>query len=225
VGASLRGAPAPLGSEDVSAHLDLIRRHDAPGLRAALTRLLSRFGVGRFVIEVVAPLNVAVGDAWLRGHLQVFEEHMYTEVMQAVLRQAVVGIPALPVPGRPRVLLTTFPGEQHGLGLLMAEAVLALEGCACISLGVQTPLWDIVLATKAFGTDIVALSFTGSSHPNQVADGLAELRAKLPPSVAVWAGGSSPVLIRRRVQGVLHLDALDELADALEDWRARSGPR
>ena len=44
----------------------------------------SRLGVARFVNEVVAPLNVAVGDAWLRGQLEIFEEHMYTEVVQVV---------------------------------------------------------------------------------------------------------------------------------------------
>jgi methanogenic corrinoid protein MtbC1 len=40
------------------------------------------------------------------------------------------------------VLLTTLPGEPHGLGLLMAEAMLALEGCTCVSLGVQTPVLE-----------------------------------------------------------------------------------
>ena len=46
--------------------------------------------------------------------------------------------------GGPRVLLTTLPGEPHGLGLLMVEALLTLDGCRCLSLGVQTPPGDIV---------------------------------------------------------------------------------
>ena len=60
-----------------------------------------------------------------------------------------------------RVLLTTSPGEPHGLGLLMAEAVLAMQGCRCVSLGAQTPLWDLVLAAGALRSNIVALSFSG----------------------------------------------------------------
>ena len=36
-----------------------------------------------------------------------------------------------------------------GLGLLMAEALMSLEGARCISLGTATPLWDIVLAAAA----------------------------------------------------------------------------
>jgi DNA-binding transcriptional MerR regulator len=218
----LRAAEVPMGSADVRAHLELIRSHDVAGLRAGLLRLLGRFGVGRFVVEVVGPLNTAVGDAWMRGQMEVFEEHVYTDVMQGVLRQAIIGLPEGAQPGRPRVLLSTFPGEPHGMGLLMAEALFTLEGCACVPLGAQTPLWDIVLAAKAYQSDIVALSFTGCMNPNQVVDGLQELRSKLPPSAAVWAGGSAPVLHRRRVPGVLPIASFDQMTPELQQWRAAS---
>lgn len=215
-----RDAEATPGVEELRACIDLIRGHDLAGLRAALTRALSRFGVGRFVVEVVGPLNAAVGDAWVRGQVQIFEEHAYAETVQTVLRQAIHGLAEPAAEGRPCVLLTTFPGEPHGLGLLMAEAILALEGCRCVALGPQTPLWDTVLAARAFGADIVALSFTGCMNPNQVVDGLAELRAKLPPATALWAGGSAPVLVRRVVPGVLALPSLQEMAAELRRWRA-----
>ena len=89
----MRGAEVLLGSADLREHLDRIRAHDARGLRHALTRLLARYGVGRFVVDVVVPLNVAVGDAWMRGQMEIFEEHMYTEAVQVVLRQAIAGDP------------------------------------------------------------------------------------------------------------------------------------
>jgi MerR family transcriptional regulator, light-induced transcriptional regulator len=189
------------------------------GLRLELTRLLSRFGVGRFVTEVVGPLNAAVGDAWIRGQMEVFEEHTYTEVMQALLRQAIASIPEPPASARPRVLLTTLPGEPHGLGLLMAQAVMALEGAECISMGTETPLWDTVLAANAHRADIVALSYTGCMNPNQIVDGLAELRTKLPLPVRIWAGGGAPVLQRRRVDGVDPFRSLDDVPVELRRWR------
>ncbi len=216
----LRSAEALAEASDLREHLALIRSHDVPQLRAVLTRLLARRGVARFVTEVVAPLNAAVGDAWIRGQMEVFEEHAYTELVQTVLRQAITGIPPGAHEGRPRVLLTTFPHEPHGLGLLMAEAVFALEGCPCVSLGVQTPVWDIVRAAAAYRCDIVALSFTGCLNPNQVVEGLAELAGKLLPGVRVWAGGAAPVLHRRSVPGVLALAGFDELALQLRAWRS-----
>ncbi len=215
----LRNIEAALGSDDLREHLALIRSHDVPALRAQLGRLLARLGVARFVIDVVGPLNTAVGDAWLRGQMEIFEEHQYTEAMQNLLRLAIAGIPAPAGSGAPRVLLCTLPGEPHGMGLLMAEALLALEGSACIPLGVQTPLWDIVLAARAHRADVVGLSFTGCMNPNQIVDGLAELRAKLPPVVEVWAGGSAPVLHRRPPAGVAPLAAIDALPAQVQRWR------
>ena len=215
----LRGAEALLGAADMREHLDLIRSHDVTALRSALTHLLARFGVSRFVLEVVAPLSTATGDAWIRGQMEVFEEHAYTETVQTVLRQAIAGIPVADEAARPRVLLTTFPGEPHGLGLLMAQAMFALDGCHCISLGLQTPVWDTVLAARAYRADIVALSFTGCMNPNQIVDGLTELATKLPPAVLVWAGGSAPVLHRRSVPRVRALAGFDALAGELQRWR------
>lgn len=218
-------AAVPSGAE-LQSLLALIREPDAAALRAELARLLGRAGLMSFVTGVIAPLNGVVGEAWLRGQLEVWQEHVYTEAIQSVLRQAVLAMPVPPASARPRVLLSTVPGEPHGLGLLMAEAVFTNEGSCCLSLGVSTPLWDIVLAASAHRADIVALSFTGFLTPAQVGEGLAELRAKLPPAVQVWAGGSAPALQRRSVPGVTALASLDALPAALQRWRdAATGAR
>jgi DNA-binding transcriptional MerR regulator len=205
----------------VQAYLALLREHDAPALRHRLARDLARFGLPRFVDGLAMPLMRAVGEAWLRGQLQVYEEHACTEALQTVLRQALGNLPPPAADARPRVLMSTLPGEPHGLALLMVEAHLACEGAACVSLGVQTPVWDLVLAAVAYRCDVVALGFTGCSNPNHTVDALQELRGKLPPTVDVWVGGSAPVLQRRRVEGVQPLDELSALPEAVALWRAR----
>lgn len=202
--------------------LELIKAHDVAGLRRRLRARRRHLGSGRFVADVVAPLNTLVGDAWMRGQLQVFEEHLYTESIQVVLRETIAALPASRPDARPRVLLTTFPGEPHGLGLLMAEALLLLDGAHAVSLGVATPLWDIVLAAGAQSIDIVALSFSGCMNPTQVVDGLNELRVRLPPRVALWAGGAAPVLHRRPVGGVTAIAALSQIGGELQRWRQSS---
>ena len=109
-----------------------------------------------------AALTVAVGEAWLDGRIAVYEEHLYSEAVQSVLRSALVPFQAGLEAHAPRVLLTTVPGEAHGLGLLMAEALMTLESCRCLSLGTQTPIADIVAAAAAHRIDVVALSFAQS---------------------------------------------------------------
>ncbi|MDH4059842.1 MAG: MerR family transcriptional regulator [Aquincola sp.] len=216
---ALRDASAASPPTDLMRLVALVKDNDVEGLRRALSRVLSRLGLGRFVLDVVAPLNVEVGEAWMQGQIEVFQEHLYTESVQVVLRNALSHLPPAGA-GRPRVLLATVSGEPHGLGLLMAEAVLALEGCRCVSLGVQTPVWDIVRAADALDVQVVALSYTGCTNPNQVVDGLVELRSKLAPGVEVWAGGSAPVLQRRVIDGVLALPKLDRITDMLARWHA-----
>ena len=82
-------------------------------------------------------------------------------------------------------------------------------------------LWDLVLAAQAHRCDIVALSFTGCINPNAVTTALAELRAKLPVAVELWAGGLAPVLHRRPLAGVQAIASFDDVPGRIARWRAR----
>jgi DNA-binding transcriptional MerR regulator/methylmalonyl-CoA mutase cobalamin-binding subunit len=211
-----RGEPiAPALERDI---LAILHAHDAPGLQHALANLLMRQGLQRFVLETLAPLNRVVGEAWMRGELQVFEEHLYTEQLQVALRAAINAFPRQS--GTPRVLLTTFPGEQHGLGLLMVEALLVPEGTQCISLGVQTPLEDIRRAALAHKAHLVALSFSAAFPVRQAGDGLATLRRQLPPTTTLWAGGEMTRRVRKTLPGVVLIPDLASAIVALKSWRA-----
>jgi MerR family transcriptional regulator, light-induced transcriptional regulator len=143
---------------------------------------------------------------------------MYTESVNIVLRGAIAASPNSAQLANPRVLLTTFPQEPHGMGLLMAEAMMAIEGCRCISLGTQTPIWDIVLAATAHKVDVVALSFTASQNPNYVVNGLEELRSKLGNHIAIWAGGGCPIIHRRAIEGVTPVGMLQNIASLVAQW-------
>lgn len=221
-GRSGAGAAAP-PDETLRAFLHMIKAHRVDDLRRDLARLTVKVGLARFVTEVIAPLTTLVGDGWARGELAIFEEHLYTESVQAVLRNAIASIPH---PGdTPRVLLTSVPQEPHGLGLLMAETMFALDGARCISLGVCTPVMEIVRAAVSQKVDLVALSFSPVVNQYQVGESLKELRAQLPPRIELWAGGSSPVLRRRPPAGVRVFADLAEVGPALAAWRTRRRAR
>jgi methylmalonyl-CoA mutase cobalamin-binding subunit/DNA-binding transcriptional MerR regulator len=217
-----RAAPAQMMGADaeIDRWMELLARHEVAALRRELLQAQWRLGLARFVVDKALPFTAAVGEAWMRGRLQVYQEHVFSEVMQGVLRQAIASVPA-PEPGaRPRVLLTTFPNEPHGLGLLMAEALLALDGCDCLSLGVQTPLGDIVQAAQAHDSDVVTLSFASAPGRRLVHEGLTELRAALPERVQLWVGGLHRWLRRHPLPGVASLASLTDLTPAVAAWRA-----
>jgi MerR family transcriptional regulator, light-induced transcriptional regulator len=214
-------APRVVEADDLDVYMVEIKEHRVDDLRNHFGQAVLRLGLARFIASVVAPLNERVGDAWTRGQFEIFEEHLYTETVQAMLRNAINTIP--PPYRRPDVLLTTFPQEAHGFGVLMAEAALALEGCRCVSLGTQTPIPEIVAAAVAHHSDIVALSFSPVLGPNPVLDGLSELRARLPASVEIWAGGTCTVLHRRPPSNVRTFADLAAIAQAVGQWRSVHG--
>jgi MerR family transcriptional regulator, light-induced transcriptional regulator len=214
-----REALAPAIERDI---LTLLKAHDAAGVHTTLASLLVRHGVQRFVVETVAPLNRAIGEAWMRGELQVFEEHLYTEQLQIALRSALYALPRQS--GLPRILLTTVPGEQHGIGLLMVDALVSPEGAQCISLGTQTPFEDIRRAALAHKAHIVALSFSMAYPLRQVGEALVSLRRQLPPAVALWAGGEVTRRLRKSLPGVQLIAEIGDALGALKNWRAEGGP-
>src|SRR4051812_9828125 len=116
------GVPRPDPVLDAREGLATLRTGGAGALRHWLTLGLGRMGLASFVVDGVAPLTVAVGEAWKAGSIAVYEEHLYSEAVQAVLRSALVPFQTGLEARAPRLLLTTVPGEAHGLGLLMAEA-------------------------------------------------------------------------------------------------------
>jgi methylmalonyl-CoA mutase cobalamin-binding subunit len=210
-------AAASVTAPDVGEFLALIRSRQPEVLRRSLAQALLRLGLERFVFDVAAPLARLIGEVWPRDELESFDERLSIESLQTVMRGALASISSPGAP--PTVILTTVPGEPHGLGLLMTESLLSLQGCRCLSLGVQTPLWDAVLAARAHRADVLALSFSSALNAAQLVDSLAELREMLPATIGIWAGGDSPALRRHRLEGVEVLAGLHEIAPQIARWR------
>ena len=198
--------------------MQYVKLHRSSELLTGLHQALMKQGLQRFVVETIAPLNQAIGEAWVRGEIDIPEEHLYTEQVQNILRSAIGANAASR--GTPRVLLTTFPDEYHILGLLMAEATLVPEGASCLSLGTRTPLADIQSAAVGGKFDIVGLSFSVAYPARQAIDGLLELREALPKHITIWAGGGALKDKQRRLPGIRVIAGLGDTLTALQEWRS-----
>lgn len=212
-------APPP----EIDAILAMLLRHDIEGFRKALLQALMKQGLLRFVTETVTALNHWIGEAWLAGRIAIFDEHLYSEHIQNILRNAILAQPGHN--SAPRVLLTSLPGEKHRIGLLMVEAVLTAEGAACVALGNETPVIDIKNAVPAYEVDVVALSFSSAFTQNAALAGLTELRSLLPDGIEVWSGGGALARARKPPEGVLLLRSFDDMRYALERWRIERAQR
>lgn len=209
------------GNETAAANLgkllEPLRRHDGVSFLAGLRQRLARQGLDTFVRTTLAPLVHLVGEAWEEGRLEVFEEHLFTELVKRLLRQSIADLPWSA--GPPRVLLTTVPGEEHTLGLLMIEALLALDGAECVPLGPQTPILEIAAAARAHRADVVALSFSVAFPARQIPTLVQELQQVLPPGLTLWIGGAGSSRVPD-ASGIRSTRSLDGAVAALAEWRA-----
>ena len=223
--APLRSAAAPEGA-GLDRLLAPLLAHQPHELLDGLQAELLRLGLERYIVELLAPLVQRVGQLWSEGRVQIHEEHLFSEVVQQQLRRALAQLgPALGA--RPRVLLSTLPGEEHGLGLLMVHCLLAAAGCECRSLGLQTPLAELAQACVRHEADVLALSFSSYASPALVEGGLQTLHASLAEPCELWAGGRAAGLRRpfaQRLNRLRVLGELPELGRAVQAWRSHEGP-
>lgn len=175
-------------SADVEMLLDILASGVGHRLASQLDALLSKRGLRSFLTDVVAPMNQVVGKAWFEGKIGIIDEHLYAETIRTVLAVALDGLSQ--GDEDPRVLLTTLPGEQHGIGLLMVACMLRLEGAGVVMAGVQTPLEEIARGAIACGCSIVGISCSEYMGRRTIASQLVKLRNLLSDDVALWAGGS-----------------------------------
>lgn len=203
--------------------LALVKAHRVADLQAALHQRIQDQGLRRFVLDLASPLAHAVGEAWFHGELAVFEEHLFTEIMQNLLRKWIGEARNASGQRAPRILLSTLPSELHALGLLMAEALMTMDGADCVSFGLQLPIADIIQAALAHRVDVVTVAFSPAYPRTATSQGLSELRLAMPATIEVWAGGGGVMRLKRVPEGVVVVSALADVSAAIRHWRQQPG--
>lgn len=188
-------------------------------IREYLSHQLIRMGLQSFILDFLQYATTIVGDAWMRGVIEIHEEHLYTEQVQSLIRNAISGLRSTTHP--PHILLTTPPEENHTLGVLMVEAMLRLDDVDAVCFGAIMPVREIVQAAQRHHMDIVALSFSASYPASKAIEFLEEVRFRLPLSIEIWAGGSALRGTRRSVEGVEIFQDLQGIRRGVQAWRKR----
>jgi len=197
--------------------LSTLKSRDLGQLRDYLSHQLIKMGLQSFVLDFLQYANFIVGDAWMRGLLEVHEEHLFTEQVQSLMRQAISNLREATQP--PRVLLATPPEETHTLGILMVEAILRLDNVDAVCYGAQMPVRDVTQAVTRHKMHIVAISFSASYPTSKAIEYLEELRFRLPLSVQIWGGGASLRSTRKTVEAVRFFHDLPSIRQAINAWR------
>ena len=199
--------------------MSLLRSYRVAELHSHFQYRLLDLGLRRFVIEFLAPLTAAVGAAWASGALPVRCEHLYSQLAKSILHAKQAAVRGAGDRG-PKAVLATLTGEQHVLGILMVEAILATLEVECIQLGSDLPAAEVAIAAQEAGADIVALSFSAAFPRKSLARTITALRAALPARCVLWIGGDGAPPVPLLLPGVYAFRSLNAIESALLFWRA-----
>jgi DNA-binding transcriptional MerR regulator len=184
-----------------------------------MLKLVSDGGLAHFVHHYLPIFNQAVGDAWANGYLGIHAEHHYTETVRALVLGLVVDVRFGGTSERKtaRVLLTTPPGELHGLGVLALQAALVLEGADCVSLGTQTPVLDVVRAVQQWAVEVVTISASSALQPTAARNYVLALRRVLPAQCRLWVGGQGAQALSG--DPMVGIEVMQTIAQAVGRWK------
>ncbi len=195
--------------------IEQVKQPNVARLFALLGKAHSRGTLTEFVVNTIVPLVSALEAVWLRGEIEIYQEHLCTSVIERCLQAAILS--SKPRRAYPTILFAAVGEERHTLGLLMAEAVLADQGANTINMGPHAPADDLKMGAVACNADVLALSFSFAFAARRVRPTLIHLRGLLPPRVEIWVGGAGSAVVRHPPKGVRIFSQFQESVDALHD--------
>jgi DNA-binding transcriptional MerR regulator/methylmalonyl-CoA mutase cobalamin-binding subunit len=192
------------------------RALDALALEEVLERAVMTLGVPDFLERVAVTTLEDIGHGWSERAVSVAQEHMATAVFRRVLGW-LFGLYQTTSAAH-RLVVATPPGERHELGALMAAISAAAEGWNVTYLGPDMPVEELLGAIGQARAEAVALSVVQLGDERAVLSVLREIRAGLPPRVAVLLGGAGARGIKAGMEsaGVYLIDSLADLRPALK---------
>ncbi len=201
--------PGMPSNENIDQVLKVLQSTDGSELEETLSHICQQQGMKSFITETMIPLLRIVGERWAMGQLQVFEEHLLSEVLTRFLNSEISVLQK--TAKKPRVLLATLPGEEHTLGLLMVSALLSSRNITVINLGGEVPLDQIVSAVDRFQADVLGVTFSGAYQYENIRNNLAELREAIAEGIDIWTGGEGVKRLRKLPNGVIKFTSLEKL--------------
>ncbi len=162
-----------------------------------------------FLNELAVPFLREVGQQWEVGELSVSQEHFASEALSDFLGSQWRKLNERNQSGS--FVLTTFPGEQHRVGIQMCALVTALAGRRVIYLGKDTPLSDTVSAVVRSTAQALGISISISYPAKEAHKWIVQLREQLPEKVSLILGGAgiANLSVKKLPEGVETFSAME----------------
>jgi methanogenic corrinoid protein MtbC1 len=146
--------------------------------------------------RIIAPALQRVGDDWASGEATIAGEHRASAICERLIAAR-----TRQPQGRPRgiAVVTTPPGERHGLPALMATACLREDRWLVHHLAADLPVAEVTSLVKEAGASLVVLS-SATTEAARRAGGEADEIAGSAAGLRVLAGKPGDTLGQLRQQ-------------------------
>ncbi|MDH3605858.1 MAG: B12-binding domain-containing protein [Acidimicrobiia bacterium] len=138
--------------------------------------------------QLLGPAMAAVGEKWHAGEVSVGQEHLATAVVLRLIGR--LG-PRFARKGRNKgaVIVTTPPGERHGIPALMLSDLLRGAGFEVIDLGADVPVDALTEIVGAVDNLVAVCVSVTRSNLERAARRTVKAVRKADPTVGVFVGG------------------------------------
>lgn len=189
--------------------LDAIDRFDVQRAEQVLARAAAALPPREFLVEIVGPTMVEVGERWHDGRFRIVHEHVATGVLRGLLFSLSRVYPSRGLGGV--VVVATPRGERHEIGALMAAILARMHGWRVVFLGTDLPAEETAFAARSSSAELLMLSMSSLSE-ERAREALAELAEAVPESCRLLVGGRSvPSEAGDRVEVLSNLADLDRI--------------
>jgi excisionase family DNA binding protein len=182
-----------------------VRVRDWPA-RSGLERLAGSVPLADLCQRVIGPALRRVGDDWAAGRVSIAQEHRASAICERL-----IAIHAQQPAGRPRgiAVVTTPPGERHGLPALMAAACLREDRWLVHHLAADLPAAEIAQMAGQVGAGLIVLSCT----TDQAVEQAGAVAAEITEAAAATVGAAHPPAVLTGGPGDSLLDLLQQARD------------
>ena len=135
-------------------------------------------------LRLIAPAMYEIGRMWETATISVAQEHLSTQITQAVIAALALHLSGGEPVGAGRVAaVSSSPGELHAIGAQMVGDFLDAQGWTVLALGANLPARELVELVRVREAALVALSTALPGHLLSVTPNLPAAATAAPPPV------------------------------------------
>jgi DNA-binding transcriptional MerR regulator len=137
--------------------LAALEKADEPLAQHLLDESFAMYTPEQVALQIIQPTLVEIGQGWLQGRTEVWQEHIATNLIRRKLTAIRQAQPALPS-SAPHLVAACAPDEEHEIGMLILAMLASRHGWRVSYLGQRTPLSDLVEFARQSKPTLVAIS-------------------------------------------------------------------